>query len=63
VVITGGTTRLVFRTSAEGTVGPLPGSCPTDPAGIGNKFTAPMLEVTYAGDVNHDVYLPIIIKN
>jgi hypothetical protein len=63
-VITGGTTRLVFRTSAEGTVGPLSGSCPTDPAGIGNKFTAPLLEVTYAGgDSNNDVYLPIIIKN
>ncbi len=63
-VISGGTTRLLFRTSAESMVGPLPGTCPTDPEGIGSKFTAPLLEVTYAAD-NHsgDVYLPLITKS
>jgi len=60
-VVLSGTTRLVFRTSSEYRVGPLPGSCPTDPNGIGNKFTAPLLEVTYATD-NLKSYLPIILK-
>jgi len=66
-VISGGITRLVFRTSAESTVGPLAGSC--DPGGgagptaIGNKFTAPLLEIPYAaGSGNYIQYLPLIFK-
>ena len=61
-VVLSGVTRLVFRTSSEYQVGPLPGSCPTGPQGIGNRFTAPLLEVTYAVD-SPKIYLPVIVKN
>jgi len=67
-VIAGGITRLVFRTSAESRVGPLPGSCDlrapgSGPTAIGNKFTAPLLVVEYASaeDTNR-VYLPLILR-
>jgi hypothetical protein len=68
-VISGGTTRLVFRTSAESMVGPLAGSCDLIHGGsgltaVGNRFTAPLLEITYAADGGgNTVYLPLIIKN
>ncbi len=65
-VVPGGTTRFVFRTSSESTVGPEPDTCESTgsgPNGIGNEFTAPLLEITFSNsETQHHVHLPIVLK-